>query len=83
MRREAGSGMDTNTHQNRKTHTVEEAAQVLGIGRNAAYDAAKRGELPTIRIGRRLLVPSAALDRLLEGATSATTHEGDQLHEVK
>lgn len=52
----------------KKTVTVEEAAQALGIGRSAAYEAAKKGQLPTIRIGRRLLVPIIALDRLLEQA---------------
>lgn len=45
------------------TLTVEDAARVLGISRGLAYEAARRGELPTIRLGRRLLVPRA---RLLE-----------------
>ena len=49
------------------TLTVVEAAAVLGIGRNAAYAAAKAGQIPTIRIGKRILVPRAGLDRLLEG----------------
>jgi excisionase family DNA binding protein len=39
------------------TITIEQTAQVLGLGRTAAYDAARRGELPTRRLGRRLLVP--------------------------
>lgn len=47
------------------TLTVEETAHALGISRTLAYEAARTGELPTIRIGRRLLVPKAALDRLL------------------
>lgn len=51
----------------RKTLTVEEAGRVLGLGRSAAYNAAKRGQLPTLRIGHRVLVPRAALDRLLDG----------------
>jgi excisionase family DNA binding protein len=51
----------------RQTLTVEEAARVLGIARGSAYEAAKVGHLPTIRIGRRLLVPRAALERLLAG----------------
>lgn len=41
--------------------SVEETAQLLGLGRSAAYEAARRGELPTRRIGRRLLVPVPAL----------------------
>jgi excisionase family DNA binding protein len=50
----------------RRTFTIEEAGQMLGLGRNTAYALAKSGRLPTIRLGRRLLVPKAALDRLLE-----------------
>lgn len=45
----------------RVTITVEEAASLLGIGRSAAYDAARRGQLPTRRLGRRLFVPVPAL----------------------
>ncbi len=48
------------------TMAVEVAAGYLGISRPAAYAAARSGELPTVRIGRRLLVPTAALRRLLE-----------------
>jgi excisionase family DNA binding protein len=43
------------------TITVEDAARLLGISRGLAYEAARRGELPTIRLGRRLLVPTARL----------------------
>jgi excisionase family DNA binding protein len=49
----------------RLTLTVEEAATLLGISRAFAYEAVNRGEVPSIRIGRRILVPKAALDRLL------------------
>jgi excisionase family DNA binding protein len=50
-----------------RTYKVEEAAQLLGIGRNQCYEALKRGDVPSIRIGKRLLVPQAALDRMLDG----------------
>ncbi|MEP7740402.1 helix-turn-helix domain-containing protein [Nocardioides sp. 31GB23] len=53
----------------RETMSVPEAGAVLGIGRAAAYRAAQQGELPTIRIGRRLLVPHSALRQLLGGPT--------------
>jgi excisionase family DNA binding protein len=43
------------------TISVEDAARILGISRGLAYEAARRGELPCIRIGRRLLVPRARL----------------------
>ena len=55
------------------TTSVGEAAQLLGIGRNQAYEAASRGEIPTIRIGKRILVPKAALQRLLDGELSDAT----------
>jgi excisionase family DNA binding protein len=45
--------------------TIEEAAQALGISRGSAYEGARRGDIPTVRVGRRLLVPRAALERLL------------------
>lgn len=53
----------------RVTATIPEAAKRLGIGRNQCYEAARRGDIPTIRIGKRYLVPLAALERLLQGAT--------------
>jgi excisionase family DNA binding protein len=49
----------------RLTYTLSEAAGRLGISRALAYEAAHRGELPVCRIGRRMLVPRAALLRLL------------------
>ncbi len=48
--------------------TIEEAAQRLGIARGSAYEAARRGEIPVIRIGRRLLVPRLAFERMLSEA---------------
>jgi excisionase family DNA binding protein len=50
----------------RLTLTVEETAAVLGISRAFAYEAVQRGDIPAIRIGRRILVPKVALARLLE-----------------
>jgi excisionase family DNA binding protein len=57
--------------------TVEEAARALRIGRSAAYEAARRWletggaeGLPVVRLGRRLRVPTHALDRLLSGAAN-------------
>ncbi len=50
----------------RPTLTVPEAGRFLRLGRASAYEAARRGDLPTIKIGRRLLVPTAALRRMLQ-----------------
>jgi excisionase family DNA binding protein len=48
------------------TVTVEEAGDALGISRATAYEGVRSGEIPSIRIGRRIVVPTAALRRLLE-----------------
>lgn len=53
----------------RKTQSIRETAKILGIGVNQAYEAARRGEIPTIKIGKRILVPVAAFERMLQGAT--------------
>ena len=45
----------------RLTMTVPEAGALLGIGRGAAYAAARAGQIPTVKVGRRLLVPRARL----------------------
>jgi excisionase family DNA binding protein len=50
------------------TVSVEEAGRILGYSRNTAYEAVRRGELPSIRLGRKIRVPRAALQRLLDGA---------------
>jgi excisionase family DNA binding protein len=47
--------------------TVPEAAKALRVSPRSYYAAAARGEVPVVRIGRRLVVPGAALVRLLEG----------------
>lgn len=49
-----------------RTITINEAAQRLGISRHSAYEAARRGEIPTLKIGRLILVPEAAFERLLD-----------------
>jgi excisionase family DNA binding protein len=53
-------------NDDRLTWSVAEAADLLGISRTSAYEAAHRGELPVKVIGRRMLVPRAALLRLLD-----------------
>ncbi len=55
----------------RMTVTVEEAGALLGIGRNLAYQAVRSGEIPSIRIGKRLLVPRDALNGLLSAGASS------------
>lgn len=68
----SGDVVSVSALRHRTVITVEEAGAVLGIGRSAAYEAARRGDLPTLRIGRRLVVPTPALLRML-GAGSPET----------
>jgi excisionase family DNA binding protein len=56
-----------------ETSSVPAAGKRLGLGRNASYAAASRGEIPTIRIGRLLRVPVRAVDRLLDQAGTKAT----------
>lgn len=51
------------------TLSVEEAGQVLGISRGLAYELVARGEIPSIRLGRRVVVPKAALVHRLDSAS--------------
>jgi excisionase family DNA binding protein len=60
----------------RRTITVSEAAQYLGISRGFAYRAISQGRLPHLRIGRRILVPTEALDHFLVRQWSCAAFAG-------
>ena len=47
-------------------YTVTEVAELLGISRTSAYECVRRGGIPSLRLGRRLLVTRAGLEQLLE-----------------
>lgn len=51
----------------RLTISVTEAAQLLGIGRGTAYECVRTGELPSIKLGRRIVIPKRALQALVDG----------------
>lgn len=53
------------------TMSVEEAGQILGISKDSAYKAVARGEIPTLRLGRRLRVPTEQLKQILTGARAS------------
>jgi hypothetical protein len=57
------------------TVSVERAGAIFGISRASAYGAVHDGSIPSIRLGRRLVVPSAAILKML--ATDATAHPVD------
>jgi excisionase family DNA binding protein len=52
--------------------SVTETAYLLGLSRNSTYQGVQSGAIPSIRVGKRILVPRAALERMLEcGGTNA------------
>jgi len=61
---------DATNEDQRLVYEVPEAGAMLGLTRNASYDAAKRGDIPTIRFGKLLRVPKAAFHRMLQGAAA-------------
>ena len=54
---EASTNGPTDPIGDRLTFTVDEVASLLGISRSGAYDSIARGEIPSLNIGRRVLVP--------------------------
>lgn len=61
------------------TISVPEAGRLLGLGRNAAYRAAARDELPVLRIGGKLRVPTQPLVEMLTGTTRPASQPADKL----
>jgi excisionase family DNA binding protein len=51
----------------RLTRKPEEAAPMLGVGRNGVYDLIRSGQLRSIRVGRKILIPLAAIEDFLNG----------------
>jgi excisionase family DNA binding protein len=64
------------TQLQRLTLTVEEAGDLLGISRALAYEMARTGQLPTLRFGKRIVVPKKAIETMLE--RSVPTIAGEQ-----
>ena len=51
----------------RLTYTVSEAAVLLGISRTSAYECVRRGEIPSLTLGRRVVISRVVLERMLDG----------------
>jgi len=56
------------------TISVDQAAKVLGVGRRQAYAAVQRGEIPAIHIGKRILISTSVVLRMLE---TGSNQEGE------
>ncbi|KOU68885.1 excisionase [Streptomyces sp. XY66] len=50
----------------RRLHSVEEAAELLNVGRSTAFEEIRLGRLRTVRVGRRRLVPTEYVDEYVE-----------------
>ena len=51
----------------RKTFTVAETAAIVGVGRSTLYEHVKRGDIPCIRVGRRVVIPREVVEAALAG----------------
>lgn len=60
--------MDTQQQEERLTLTVNEVAHLLGLSRGTTYEAVRTGQIPSIRIGQRVIIPRVALIKMLEEA---------------
>ncbi|MER8744197.1 helix-turn-helix domain-containing protein [Mesorhizobium sp. M1004] len=60
-----GASFEMNTNTELLVMSVPEAGAKLGLSRNGSYEAAARGDIPTIRIGKLIKVPKAAFERML------------------
>ncbi|MEP1125510.1 MAG: helix-turn-helix domain-containing protein [Ilumatobacter sp.] len=63
------------TTSNAATMTVTETATVLGISRSSAYECVRLGSIPSIRLGRRIVVPTQAINALLGSVTPEPQHD--------
>ena len=59
----------------RLTLTVEEAGELLGISRALAYEMARTGRLPTLRFGKRIVVPKKGVESMLERPVPSIARE--------
>ncbi len=57
---------------------LEEVAKLFGVGRNQAYEGARRGDFPTIKIGKRIVAPRAVIDRMLGIGAESVVEPADR-----
>ena len=63
----------------RLVYTVSEARQTLGISRGLMYEAIRTGTIPSVRIGRRILIPKTALERVLDKKVQLENFDDESL----
>ena len=65
-------------HESGYVLTVDEVASRLEISRSSAYEAVRRGEIPSLRIGRRIVIPVSMFLAWLRGAEAAPSAQPNQ-----
>jgi hypothetical protein len=63
------------SNSERLTYDVVEASRILGLSRNATYQACLTGQLPHLKIGKRILIPKIIISRMLAEAGKAKVSE--------
>lgn len=74
---------ESTAFQTKPVFTVDEAARLLRISRGAAYEAVRRGEIPSVRIGRTIRVPSHGLLRILNEPRIGPEPTGPRLNQSR
>ena len=69
------------SEQARLVFTVQEVSKLLGLSRASTYEAVRVGSIPSIKVGRRILVPKSALLELLDRHL-VTGDTGDDNHDI-
>ena len=73
----------TKENGNRLCFSIPETARMLGISRGLAYELARSGQIPVLRLGKRLLVPKIALERLLSQPNATLNGRRDEKEKAK
>ena len=60
-------------HIEKQAYSPKEVSKILGICLNGVYEAIRQGQIPTIKVGGKLLTPKVALDKMLASATITVT----------
>ncbi len=70
--------MSDNETGEKLVYTVPEAGKLLGISRATAYSLAHQGQIPVIRLGKRLVVPKCGLERMLNETRNQPQQHGQE-----
>ena len=65
---------DKAMNNGRLTYSVKETAKLLGLSKNSTYQACLKGEIPSLRVGGRILIPVSKLEGLLSSKAEIIEH---------